>query len=261
MPPVIHRYPVKHPLLRKHIRFFWELRAEHMHLDHTLIPQRNINLRFNLCDTPHFIHDGDRVTRLESSYFPGLQDHFRHLHLRLDGRVEVLGVCFSPAGFYPFAGIPVSEFKNQVLGVREVGNGILHALSERLREADGTTARLHILESELEMLLVRNEAEPGNFTRLFSRLKTEDSDRQIAGFCRENRITPRTLERMYNKFVGLPAGTYGTLNRFHSSMNQLLHNDFSKLSDVAFDNGYFDQTHFIRDFRRYTGNTPKNFVK
>jgi AraC-like DNA-binding protein len=66
---------------------------------------------------------------------------------------------------------------------------------------------------------------------------------------------------MYNKYLGVPATTFGKLNRFHNSMNQLLSNDFSKLSDLAFDNGYFDQMHFIRDFKRFTGDTPKNFIR
>jgi AraC-like DNA-binding protein len=70
----------------------------------------------------------------------------------------------------------------------------------------------------------------------------------------------RTLERMYNKYVGVSANTYGTLNRFHKSLNQLLYTDYSKLSDLAFDNGYFDQMHFIKEFKRFAGNTPKNFI-
>jgi AraC-like DNA-binding protein len=43
-------------------------------------------------------------------------------------------------------------------------------------------------------------------------------------------------------------------------VNQLLKQDFSKLSDVAYDYGYCDQMHFIKDFKRFAGNTPKSFV-
>jgi AraC-like DNA-binding protein len=70
----------------------------------------------------------------------------------------------------------------------------------------------------------------------------------------------RKLERLYNKYVGVSASTFSTLNRFHTSFNHLLYNDFSKLSDLAYDNGYFDQTHFIKVFKRFTGNTPKSFI-
>ena len=65
---------------------------------------------------------------------------------------------------------------------------------------------------------------------------------------------------MFNKHIGLTANTFSTLNRFHLSMNQLLQNNYDKFSDLAFDNEYFDQMHFIRDFKRFTGTTPRCFV-
>ncbi|HYQ55966.1 MAG TPA: hypothetical protein VEP89_01380 [Draconibacterium sp.] len=51
----IKTYPVQHPLLRKYLYFFWALRIEDIQLNHKLIPQRNINMRFNLSDTAHYI--------------------------------------------------------------------------------------------------------------------------------------------------------------------------------------------------------------
>lgn len=65
---------------------------------------------------------------------------------------------------------------------------------------------------------------------------------------------------MFSKYVGISASTFGTLDRFHNSMNRLIAGGYSKLSDLAYDNGYFDQMHFIRDFRRFAGNTPKRFA-
>ena len=52
------------------------------------------------------------------------------------------------------------------------------------------------------------------------------------------------------------------MNRFQNGLNQLLyHGDFSKLSDIAYQNGYFDQMHYIRDFKRFTGRTPQEFIQ
>jgi methylphosphotriester-DNA--protein-cysteine methyltransferase len=83
---------------------------------------------------------------------------------------------------------------------------------------------------------------------------------QMSAFCAHNGISLRNIERMFNKYVGVPASTFNKLNRFHTCMNQLIGKDFSKLSDLAYDHGYFDQMHFIRDFKRFAGDTPKSFV-
>lgn len=134
------------------------------------------------------------------------------------------------------------------------------SLTERLKEAPNVVARLTILENELLSLLDDRDYTPENFRQFFYMLKGNENSIQIADFCQRNNMGMRQLERMYNKYVGLSAMTFGTLNRFQNSLNQVLHSDYSKLSDIAFDNGYFDQTHFIKDFKRFAGDTPKSFV-
>jgi AraC-like DNA-binding protein len=256
----IRKYPVQHPLLKKYIKFFWEIHTEHMQLNHNLVPVRNIDLKFNLSETPHYECLNGREHLLEEVYFSGLRDHFRKAHLILNGKVDVVGVCFLPEGFFPFLKIPVSEFKNQLLGASEVGFHLAKTICERLKEAPDVASRLNILENELLSLLDDSNHTPESFRQLFNALKQGDNSVQITAFCQRNNIGMRTLERMYNKYVGVSAKAYSTLNRFQNSLNQLLYNDYSKLSDIAYGNGYFDQMHFIKEFKRFAGNTPKCFV-
>lgn len=256
----IRKYPVQNPLLKKFIKFFWEIHIEHMQLNHKLIPQRNINLRFNLSETPQYLCLNDKEYLLEDVFFSGLQDHFGNAHLKFIGKVDMLGVCFLPDGFYPFLKIPVSEFKNQMLGARQVGFKLANIISEQLKEAPDVSARLNILENELSSLIDNSNYTPENFRQIFNVLKQNDYSIQITEFCRRNNIGMRNLERMYNKYVGVSAMTFCTLNRFQNSLNQVLYNDYSKLSDIAYGNGYFDQMHFIKEFKRFAGDTPKIFV-
>ena len=257
----IRKYPVQHPLLKDYIRFFWELHIEEAHLNHKLIPQRNISLRFNLNDTPWFLNLNGQQHKLEDVFFSGLQDHFLNAHLKIDGKADVLGVSFHPFGFYPFFKIPVSEFKNQVPGVAEIGFRNLKTAAKKLKEAPDVAARLAILENELLLLLAANDNSARFFRLVFNALENYETTQQISAFCKQNNIGLRNLERLYNRHVGIPANTFGKLNRFHKSLNHLLSNNFTLLSDVAYDNGYFDQMHFIRDFKRFSGTTPKDFIR
>jgi AraC-like DNA-binding protein len=147
-----------------------------------------------------------------------------------------------------------------LLGAGEIGFKLVNTINERLRGAPDVSARLVILENELAKLLVSNNNTPENFRQIFNALKQSGNNLQISEFCQRNNIGIRKLERMYNKYVGVSAMAYSKLNRFHESLNQLLYDDYSKLSDLAYDNGYFDQMHFIKDFKRFAGNSPKNFV-
>lgn len=256
----IIRYPVQHPLLKKYIAFFWELHIDGIHLNHKIIPQRNINLRFNLSDTRHY-SNSSLESPLEDIYFLGLQDQFANHRLKMDGNVDVLGISFHPDGFYPFIGIPVSEFRNQLLGADEIGFKAGIKILSRLKEAQNVFARLKIMEEELLLLIARQQLELHENISCFVKSVRNFNDTQgITDFCKQTKISIRTLERLFNKYVGMPASTYTTLNRFHTSINQLLHRDYLKFSDLAYENGYFDQMHFIRDFKRFTGNTPKEFI-
>jgi len=256
----IRKYPVQNPLLKRYIKFFWAIQAENIQLKHKLIPVRNIDLKFNLSETPHFVCLNGREHLLEDVYFSGLCDHYCNAYMKINGKVDMLGICFLPEGLFPFLKIPVSEFKNQLLGASEIGFKPANTISERLKEAPDVDTRLNILENELALLLDHSKHTPDNFRQLFNTLKNSDSSLQISEFCRRHNMGSRKLERMFNKYVGLAAKTYGTLNRFQNSINQLLNKDYSKLSDIAYGNGYFDQMHFIKEFTRFAGNTPKSFV-
>ena len=256
----IKKYQVQHPLLRNYIKFFWEIHTDYMELNHKLIPQRNINLRFNLSETPQYANVEGKVNSLEEVFFSGLQDRFINARLQLAGKAHIFGICFQSDGFYPFLKIPVSELKNQLLGANEIEFKPALQISEQLKEAPDTITRLTILEKELLKLLDNGNYCLDGFRQIFDVFRYGDNSFQITELCQRNNIGIRKLERMYNKYIGVSPMTYNTLNRFHKSLNQLLFTDYPKLSDIAYENGYFDQMHFIKDFKRFSGDTPKNFI-
>lgn len=217
-------------------------------------------MRFNLCDTPQYLNLDGNDHLLENVFFSGLFDQFKLGQLKMNGKVHVIGVCFFPETFYPFSKIPVSEFKNQMLGVNEVGLRMAKDTIGRLRESPDIYTRLNILENEFIRLMIGAEQMPDNFQQLFRTLSDGNQFFQLSDFCKHHHINIRKIERQFNKYVGLSAKTYLTINRFQNSLNQLLSNNYDKLSDIAFDNGYFDQVHYIKHFKRFAGTTPKKFI-
>jgi AraC-like DNA-binding protein len=259
MQNTIKRYQVQHPLLQKYIKFFWELCIEQIQLNHKIIPQRNINMRINLSNTPHYIDQENNEKRLDDVYFLGLQNKCPESHLKVNGDVDIIGICFMPYGFFPFLKIPVSEFKNQILGADEEGFKITKRINERLKESQDITTRLAILEAELLTLLDNSNQNLDQFQLIFNAL-IKGNPLQFNDFCHRNNISVRQLERFFSKYIGLSPNTYFTLDRFHCTLRELLNTNTGKLSDLAYDNEYYDQMHFIKEFKRYTGRTPKSFI-
>lgn len=74
-------------------------------------------------------------------------------------------------------------------------------------------------------------------------------------------VTERTLERHFLKEVGVTAKQFAKIIQFSSSMKQITDEDYFNLTEIGYDNGFADQSHFIRSFKKFTGKTPKEYQK
>lgn len=74
-------------------------------------------------------------------------------------------------------------------------------------------------------------------------------------------VTERTLERHFLKEIGVTAKQFAKIIQFSSSMKQITDDDYANLTEIGYENGFADQSHFIKSFKRFTGKTPKEFEK
>lgn len=81
----------------------------------------------------------------------------------------------------------------------------------------------------------------------------------ITQVCRVIDVNKRTFERRFVAETGLLPKQFAQIIQFHSSLEQLTDKDFDKLTDVVYENGFSDQSHFIKVFKAFTGRTPKSF--
>lgn len=74
-------------------------------------------------------------------------------------------------------------------------------------------------------------------------------------------LTERTFERNFKAEVGLTPKQFARIIQFQFSLNQLNNSNISKLTAIGLDSGFADQSHFIRAFKKYTGQTPSFYLK
>jgi len=74
-------------------------------------------------------------------------------------------------------------------------------------------------------------------------------------------IAERTFERQFSKEVGVTPKQFARIIQFSTSMKQISKEDYATLTEIGHENGFADQSHFIRTFKRFTGKTPKEYQK
>ncbi|AUP77786.1 helix-turn-helix domain-containing protein [Flavivirga eckloniae] len=73
-------------------------------------------------------------------------------------------------------------------------------------------------------------------------------------------MTERTFERHFMAYIGLTPKQFSKIIQFQSSINKLTQSTYNSLLDIGYDSGFSDQSHFIRTFKSYTGQTPSYYL-
>lgn len=139
----------------------------------------------------------------------------------------------------------------------QVQNEILSELSLN----NDLNSRVHLLTSYIENLI---EAKRSKFDNsIYSAVKIILSAKgkcSLTETAKEVHLTKRTFERRFLSETGLLPKQFAKIIQFQNSLTQLSMKDFTSLTDVVYQNGFADQSHFIRVFKSFTGKTPNQFV-
>ena len=76
-----------------------------------------------------------------------------------------------------------------------------------------------------------------------------------------NNINEKTFERICFRYTGYSPGTLKRIKRFQTTSNQLVQDSSVNLSSLAYDNNYSDQSHFIKEFQKFSGVPPRTFQR
>jgi AraC-like DNA-binding protein len=260
---MVYQEYLPHPVLAPYVRCYWSL---------ALAPSKDlassqrfrflaegVEVTFNFAG-PVAIDSGDRPSRTaQTACLSGSMT--RSMRMQYSGSLDLLGVCFRPGGAYPFFPCPASEIVDACTSVDDLLGSAGLRLVELVQNEATAQERVAALDAFFLAQLggarhddVRIRRALGSIESLGGRVSVDQLAR-LAG------LSNRQLERRFKECVGIPPKQLCRSLRFKNVFKCLTRHPAEQWASVAASCGYYDQSHMINEFRRFTGMSPTAYFE
>lgn len=179
----------------------------------------------------------------------------------LKGRGGVFGIKFLPGGFYPFVKFPISELTDQVAPIGKVfgSAGLSFQKAAAGLPLKDEKALVGLAEEFFLERLPKKDPHVEWIGTLVERIVSDREIRKVEDLIRTFSLDKRTLQRLFKRYVGIGPKWMIQRYRLHEALAQLEKKKRVDWSVLAQELGYFDQAHFIKDFKALVGRTPEEY--
>jgi len=182
-------------------------------------------------------------------------------YIQPTGYVKTFAVRFYPYGFANFVAEPISNLANKETPINQlIGVESANDLEQNIIKAVNTEQRISMIEKFLLQRLNDEETIDTIVKNTVDSLIFTNGNASINSILKENLSKRRQLERNFKKQIGVSPKQLGKVIRLQTALKMLLDRKSEDLTSIAYESEYFDQAHFIKDFREFTGINPKEFV-
>ncbi len=198
-------------------------------------------------------------TLFTNTLFAGVTSEYKTLDYQPDQVSHVqAGVVFKPGGAYPFIQQPLIEFKNTVVETSAFGDCYFDAVYEQLGEIRDSKSRVIRLAQMMADRLKKNSSD--TLAPQLINLIRRHPEISIEALTQKTGYSQQHLNRLLGKFAGMNAKGFQKIFRLNQAMQAVQKMDDEEiLTNITYDLGYFDQAHFIHEFKEMTGMTPRAY--
>jgi AraC-like DNA-binding protein len=227
----------------------------------TVPPMPSAHLFVNLGD-PVRLRDSDPSVApavFTDGWFMGVWT--RRFLVEYPARVRLVGVHFKPWGISPFVDVPATELRDRWVPVDAVWRRSLDRIRNQLGELASATATLRAVEDELRSRLAEAPPRGLDVVRYTGgRLASAHGAVPVGALTEAAGVSTNHLATQFKSHVGVTPKRVARIYRFARlilSVDARGPVDWAELAHTA---GYFDQAHFGKEFKDFTGHTPTEYL-
>lgn len=178
------------------------------------------------------------------------------------GKSTMIGICFFPAALKSIFGLNANELTDTCMDLDVFANRQGYDLREQLLNMDSISAQINMLCAYIFAQICKSDHQADMQTDyVLSMMIRSKGTVSLKFLQKELNVSERSLERKFKQHVGISPKMFSRICGFQASLSQLKSKEYEKLSDIAYENGYSDQSHFIRTFKEFAGFSPYQYQK
>lgn len=250
-------------LLRPFIQFYWIFESDSKvnicSNSQRIIPNGLIEVMFHYGDRLNEKRD-NKLQKQPQVIISGQQTGF--YDIIQTGKTAFVAVLFKPHAAKLFFDIPLNKLANQNLDIDHVSKNNAGFIPEQLVAANSQQHKIQIIEHFLFQCL--NDKYLYNFDRLTHSIDIIHRNKglvRVKDLAGDACLSEKQYYRIFLDYVGVSPKQFLKIIRLQNTFYQIQINSTKNLTDLAYLCGYFDQAHFIHDFKSLTGYTPKKCIE
>lgn len=234
------------------------------HTIERLLPDGGIDLIIDLTSVPKYIYDNESLTEIQSckrAWISGMRTEYISIQARA-AESEMLVIRFRPGMAWSFLHMPVLEIKDKVADAELIFGNELLSFREQLLEQAEPVQKFTIAEQYL-LKRIKNHFEIHPAIRYcISQIGSNPSQASIREITHKTGYSSKHLINLFGKYAGIKPKQYVSVLKFQQAV-QLLEKNPGQINwtALALDCGYYDQAHFINEFKRFSGFNPSAYME
>jgi AraC-like DNA-binding protein len=223
------------------------------------IPRIGESIVFQL-ENSCFLMRNEAKIMLPKAFALGQHVHFKNVIP--EKKFDLIIVRLKPASIYTLFHLSPLHFKESHIDLLPIEEN-MPALFQNLLENSDEDKRIQIIDSFLSDKKYRARYDEKNelVIKVIDKIIENKGCVEIAGFCSLFSVNERTLRRYFKIQIGLSLKEFSLLVKFSNIVQELISDPSAEMIDIVARYNYFDQNHFIHDFKKILGETPSYFFK
>ena len=252
------------PQLQNHIEKMWlfessgKMPVDDMKL---VVPNGNIKLTISYQNGIVAAINGKAFASKEHDItLTGLVDVPVILDVDEDTVTETIGIEFNPQSVYRFFHFNLNEIQNQIYSLSDVLESAGKQLTEQIANATSVQQKIFLVQKFLLNQLALHD-EDLIFEYCVKKIQSSKGTISIKELEKKTGYSSRWLNMKFNEKLGVSPKNLSSVIRFKQYYQKLINDDESSFFKNDFYELYYDQSHFIKAFKRFTGLPPTRFEK